>query len=189
MLWREDCSTRIEHKRPLPLAEVYRLIEPGPVVLLTTAFKRRPNVMTMSWHMMIDFEPPLIGCIVSNRNYSFDILKTTQECVINIPTKEVANKVVKCGNTSGRTVDKFKRFHLTPVAASAVSAPLVDECYANLECRVVDATMTAKYNLFILEVVQAWIDPSNKDPRTIHHLGKGVFMFAGDRVRLRSGAK
>jgi len=75
-------------KKPLPLSYVYRLLEPGPVVLLTTAGVKRPNIMTMSWHMMIDFEPPLIGCVVSNRDYTFDILRKTKECVSNIPTVE-----------------------------------------------------------------------------------------------------
>ncbi|MGA3086826.1 MAG: flavin reductase family protein, partial [Thermodesulfobacteriota bacterium] len=158
-------------KKNLPLSKVYQLLEPGPVVLVSTARKGRMNVMTMSWHMMIDFEPPIVGCVISNRNYTFDIVKTTKECVINIPTVELAKKVVGCGNTSGRKLDKFKTFGLTPVAASYVQGPLIDECYANLECRVVDTRMTAKYCLFILEVLKAWIDPKQKHPKTIHHLG------------------
>jgi flavin reductase (DIM6/NTAB) family NADH-FMN oxidoreductase RutF len=176
-------------KRTLPLARVYRLLEPGPVTLVTTARKGRPNVMAMSWHTMMEFEPPLVGCVISNRNYTFDTLKATRECVINIPTVELAKKVVACGNASGRRIDKFEVYGLTPVAASCVSAPLVDECYANLECRVADARLVAKYCFFILEVVKAWIDPSRKDPRTIHHLGMGRFMVAGRRIRLPSRAK
>jgi len=173
-------------KKSLPLSRVYRLLEPGPVVLLTTARKGRANVMAMSWHVMIDFEPPIVGCVVGDRGYTFGILKATHECVINIPTVELASKVVRCGNVSGRTVDKFRAFHLTPVAASRVKAPLIDECYANLECRVVDASLATKYNLFILEVLKAWIDPSKKNPRTIHHLGMGVFMVAGRTIKLPS---
>jgi len=168
---------------------VYRLLEPGPVVLLSTARKGQTNVMTMSWHTMMEFEPPLIGCVVSNRNFTFDILKATKECVINIPTVELAEQVVSCGNTTGRDVDKFNSFHLTPAPASQVQAPLIEECYANLECRVVDAKMVSKYNLFVLEVMKAWIDPSRKRPRTIHHMGRGVFMIAGKTMKLRSAAK
>jgi flavin reductase (DIM6/NTAB) family NADH-FMN oxidoreductase RutF len=176
-------------KRSFPLSEVYRLLEPGPVVLLTTARKGRANIMTQSWHMMIDFEPPIVGCVVSNRNFTFNTLKATKECVINIPAVELAAKVVGCGNTSGRDVDKFKTFHLTPAAASQVKAPLIAECYANLECRVVDMKMATKYNLFILEVLKAWIDPSRKHTPTIHHLGKGSFMVAGKTIKLRSRMK
>ena len=109
-------------KRSLSLGKVYRLLEPGPVVLLTTANRRRANVMAMSWHTMVDFEPPLVGIIVSNRNYTFDILKSTKECVINIPTATLAKQVVGCGNVSGRDVDKFARFGFTQVAASMVRA-------------------------------------------------------------------
>jgi len=176
-------------KKSFPLSKVYRLLEPGPVVLVTTASKGRANIMTMSWHTMIEFEPPLLGCVISNRNYSFNILKATRECVINIPTVELTEKVVGCGNSSGRKVDKFKKFSLTPVAASCVKAPLIDECFANLECKVVDGKMVAKYNLFILEVVKAWIDPAQKHPRTIHHQGKGAFMIAGETIQLPSRMK
>jgi len=176
-------------KRPLPLAEVYRLIEPGPVVLVSTLSGGRANIMTMSWHMMVDFEPPLVACVMSNRDYSFEALKKTKECVINIPAVELARKVVGCGNTSGRDVDKFRRFGLTASAASSVRAALIDECYASLECKVVDTSLVKQYGIFILEVVKAWIDPSNKHPRTIHHQGKGKFAVDGETLRLPSKMK
>jgi flavin reductase (DIM6/NTAB) family NADH-FMN oxidoreductase RutF len=176
-------------KKALPLSKVYGLLEPGPVVLVTTSGKERPNIMTMSWHTMLEFEPPTVGCVISNRNYTFDILNKTKNCVINIPTVELAEKVVGCGNTSGRRVDKFRKFGLTQVAASRVTAPLIDECYANLECTILDAKMVAKYNFFILEVVKAWIDPSIKDPRTLHHRGRGSFMIAGETIKLPSKMK
>ena len=176
-------------KKSLPLSKVYGLLEPGPVVMVTTANNGRANIMTMSWHTMMEFEPPLVGCVISNRNHTFDILEATGECAINIPTVELAEKVVGCGNTSGRTVDKFEAFGLTPVAASCIKAPLVAECYANLECKVADGEMVAKYNFFILEVLKAWIAPSEKQPRTIHHLGKGSFMVAGKTIKLPSKMK
>ena len=176
-------------KKSFPLSRVYGLLEPGPVVLVTTAQKGRANIMTMSWHTMMEFEPPLVGCVISDRNHSFGVLKATKECVINIPTVELAAQVVGCGNTSGRKVDKFKAFGLTPAVASRVKAPLIDECYASLECKVVDAKLVAKYCFFILEVLKAWIDTSRKDPRTIHHLGRGAFMVAGRTIKLPSRKK
>jgi flavin reductase (DIM6/NTAB) family NADH-FMN oxidoreductase RutF len=168
------------------LSRVYRLLEPGPVVLVTTAGKGRANIMTMSWHTMLEFEPPLVGCVISDRNFSFGLLKASRECVLNIPTVELAEQVVGCGNTSGASVEKFAAFHLTPVAASRVKAPLIGECYANLECRLVDGSMVAKYSFFILEVVKAWVDPLRKQPRTIHHRGRGAFMVAGETIQLPS---
>jgi len=176
-------------KKSLPLSQVYRLLEPGPVVMVTTARQGQPNIMTMSWHTMMEFEPPLVGCVISNRNYTFDILKASRECVINIPTVELAKKVVGCGNSSGRKIDKFKVFGLTQSPASCIKAPLIDECYANLECKVVDVKMVSKYNLFILEVLKAWINPARKDPQTIHHRGRGVFMVAGETIKLPSKMK
>jgi flavin reductase (DIM6/NTAB) family NADH-FMN oxidoreductase RutF len=176
-------------KRNLPLSWVYRLLEPGPVVLVTTAHKDRANVMTMSWHTMMEFEPPLVGCVISGRNYSFDALLKTRECVINIPTADLAQKVVKVGNSSGRRLDKFKAFGLTPLPASNVAPPLVAECYASLECRVADVRLVNKYNFFVLEVVKAWIDAGRKEPRTLHHEGRGVFRISGRTIRLPSGKK
>lgn len=176
-------------KRSYPLAKVYGLIEPGPVVLLTTAGKNRPNVMTLSWLTMVEFEPPLVACVVSNRDYSFGLLKKTGECAINIPTEDLAEKVVAIGNESGRDLDKFQSLGLTAGPASTVQAPLIDECYASLECRVYDTRMVAKYGLFILEVIKAWVDPSIKNPKTLHHRGKGAFMVAGETIKLRSKMK
>ena len=170
----------------LPLAKVYQLLEPGPVVLLTTSHKGRANVMTMSWQTMVEFEPPLIACVVSNGNYSFAALRATKECVIALPALELAPKVVAIGNCSGRDVDKFKRFGLTPTPAARVAPPLVVECFANLECRVVDTHVVNKFNLFVLEVLKAWSDPEQKNPKTIHHCGHGKFVVDGELIKLKS---
>jgi len=170
-------------KQEFPLAQVYGLLEPGPVVLFTTCRAGRVNIMPMSWHTMMEFVPPLVGCVISKQNYTFEVLLATGECVINVPSVELATKVVACGNASGQSVDKFKAFGLTPVAGAVVKAPLVAECYANLECKVVDRKLVAKYNFFVLEVVRAWIDPRRKRPRTIHHQGEGVFLVASRTIR------
>jgi len=158
-------------------------------VLVTTSAKGQANVMTMAWHTMMDFEPPVVGFVMGEQALSFKTLKATRECVINIPTVELAAKVVGCGNTSGRNTDKFKRFGLTPVKAKYVKAPLIAECYASFECKVIDARLAAKYNFFILQVLKAWVDPAIKDPRTIHHRGKGKFMVAGKTINVQSKMK
>lgn len=176
-------------KKLLSLSKVYQLLEPGPVVMVTTADQDKPNIMTMTWHMMVDFEPPILAFVMSNRNYSFKALTKTKECVINIPTAELAATVVKVGNCTGSKVDKFKKFQLTPQAASQVKVPLIGECYANLECKVIDMKMATKYNIFILEVVKAWISPSKKRPRTLHHWGNGVFSIDGKVITLPSNKK
>ena len=172
--------------KDLSLSKVYQLLEPGPVVLLTTAREGRANIMTLSWHMMVEFEPPLIACVVSNRNHSFAALRATKECVIAVPALELAPKVVEVGNCSGREVKKFERFGLTPAPAERVAPPLVAECFANLECKVADTGFVTKYNLFVLEVVKAWIDPTQKDRKTIHHHGYGRFAVDGEMIKLKS---
>lgn len=176
-------------KKSLPLSRVYSLLESGPVIMVTTARKEKSNIMTLSWHTMMEFEPPLVGFVMSDRNYSFDLLKKTGECAINIPTLKIAEKVVGCGNTHGDRVNKFEKFGLTPKPASLVGAPLIEECYASFECRVVDTKMVAKYDFFVVEVVKAWIDPAVKNPETIHHLGKDNFMVAGERIKIKSRMK
>jgi len=104
------------------------------------------------------------------------------------PTRDLVKEAVGCGNTSGRTIDKF-RPSTSRRQPHGRQGALIDECYANLECRVVDASMVNKYSFFILEVLKAWIDPSKKDPRTIHHRGKGMFMIDGKTIKLPSKIK
>lgn len=172
--------------RSYPLSRVYGLIEPGPVVLLSTSHKGRINTMPLSWHTMMEFEPPLVGCVVSGNDFSFKALKATGQCVLSIPTAELATLVTGCGNTHGDQVDKFQTFGLTPMKAEFVGAPLIAECYANLECRVFDKRFMNRYNFFVLEVVKAWLDPACKNPQTLHHQGNGVFMLAGGTIKLPS---
>jgi flavin reductase (DIM6/NTAB) family NADH-FMN oxidoreductase RutF len=172
--------------KELSLAKVYQLLEPGPVVLMTTSVGGRHNVMTMSWHMMVDFTPPLVACVVSNGDYSFMALRKTKECVIAIPSVALASKVVAIGNCSGRNLDKFEVVGLTPQAARYVSPPLVVECFANLECKVVNTRLVNQYGIFILEVVQAWGDPQQKRPKTVHHQGFGKFAVDGETIKIKS---
>jgi flavin reductase (DIM6/NTAB) family NADH-FMN oxidoreductase RutF len=106
--------------------------------------------------------------------------------VIAIPAVKLARKVVEVGNSSGRDLDKFEAFGLTPVPAERVKAPLIAECFANLECKVADARLVNTYNLFILEVLKAWRDPTQKNPKTIHHQGFGKFVVDGRTITLKS---
>ncbi len=173
------------HKQ-MPLAKVYQLIEPGPVVLLTTARKGQANVMTMSWHMMVDFEPPMIACVVSPANHSYQALEATGECVIAIPAVDMAKTVVAVGNCSGRSTDKLATLGLSPLPASTVSPPLIAECFANLECVVIDRRLVRTFGLFVLEVRAAWRDSRQRKPRTIHHHGFGRFVVDGESLKLKS---
>lgn len=172
-------------KRDFPVSEIRRFLEPGPVVLVSSAWKAERNIMTMGWHMVMEFTPSLVGCLISSSNHSYELISRSKECVINVPTVELARTVVKVGNCSGVEVDKFAKFKLTAVAADKVKAPLIAECYANLECRLVDGRLRDKYNFFIFEVVKAHAPVGLKYPKTIHYRGDGQFMVAGRPINLR----
>ncbi len=169
-------------KTDFPVWNVRQYLEPGPIVLVSSAWKGRTNIMTMGWHMVMEFQPSLVGCIISEANHSFELIRRSRECVINIPSADLATTVIGIGNSSGRDVDKFATFGLTPVAADRVRAPLIAECHANFECRLADASLVRKYNLFVFEVVKAHAARSRTPPQTLHYRGDGRFMIAGATV-------
>jgi len=172
-------------KRDFPVEMIRRFLEPGPIVLVSSAWEGKSNIMAMGWYTVMEFSPSRIGCYISPGNHSFEMIDQSGECVINVPTDDLMRAVVKIGNSTGDETDKFREFRLTPAKAEKVSVPLIRECYANLECRVVDRTMVAQYNFFILEVLKAHAPVSPKYPRTIHYTGDGVFMISGRHVNLR----
>ncbi|WP_437732466.1 flavin reductase family protein [Sorangium sp. So ce1335] len=169
-------------KKDFPVAEIRRFLEPGPIVLVSSAWRRETNIMTMGWHTVMEFTPSLVGCVISSGNHSFEMIRRSKECVINIPTVDLAEIVVRIGNSSGRDTDKFSAFGLTPVPAAAVGAPLIAECHANLECRLADARLVERYNFFVFEVVKAHAATTPRYPRTIHYRGDGVFMLSGSNT-------
>jgi flavin reductase (DIM6/NTAB) family NADH-FMN oxidoreductase RutF len=173
-------------KKEFPVAEIRRLLEPGPIVLVSSGWKDETNIMTMGWHTVLDFVPSLIGCMITAENHSFDLIKRSGECVINIPELHMADTVVDIGNCSGREVNKFEKFNLTKEKASLVKAPLIVECYAHLECRLHDSKMVNDYNFFIFEVVKAHAPSSPKYPKTIHYRGNGQFMVSGKSVSYKN---
>ncbi|MGK3974181.1 flavin reductase family protein [Sorangium sp. So ce118] len=170
-------------KKDFPVAEIRRFLEPGPIVLVSSAWKGETNIMTMGWHTVMEFAPSLVGCMISGGNHSFELIRRSKECVINVPTVDLAETVVRIGNCSGRDTDKFAAFGLTPVPGALVGAPLIAECYANLECRLADARLVKTYNFFIFEVVKAHAPTTPRYPRTIHYRGDGVFMLSGESTR------
>ncbi len=176
---------RTWRKTDFPVANVRRFIEPGPVVLVSSAWRGETDIMTMGWHMVMEFEPSLIGCYIWDQNHSHALVRDSKECVINVPTVDMAGVVVKIGNSTGAEIDKFAAFKLTPQRATRVGAPLIKECFANFECKLVDTRLIRKYSLFVLEVVKAHVATSPRFPRTIHYRGDGVFMVSGRHINLR----
>jgi flavin reductase (DIM6/NTAB) family NADH-FMN oxidoreductase RutF len=169
--------------KELPLAKAFMLIEPGPVTLVTTAVGRRKNIMTISWTMVMDFTPKL-AFVTGPWNHSYQALVETGECVLAIPSADMSEIVVGIGTCSGADTDKFRKFGLTPAKAKMVKAPLIAECIANIECRVIDHV--EKHDLFVLEGVHAWMDPDSHKRRAFHAVGDGTFVADGRRFSHRA---
>jgi flavin reductase (DIM6/NTAB) family NADH-FMN oxidoreductase RutF len=166
-------------KADFPVDQIRRFMEPGPIVLVSSAYRGEQNIMTLGWHMVMEFRPSLVGCIIASSNHSFGLIRRSRQCVINVPTVDIAEEVVGIGNCSGAEVDKFSRFGLTPEPAEIVTAPLIAECFASFECRLADASLVRSYNMFILEVVKAHVAATPRLPRTLHYRGDGNFMLSG----------
>jgi flavin reductase (DIM6/NTAB) family NADH-FMN oxidoreductase RutF len=173
-------------KSDFTVSQVRRYLEPGPIVLVSSAYAGARNIMTMGWQTVMEFTPSLVGCVISSANHSFEMIRQSRECVINLPTTKLTDVVVGIGNTTGAEIDKFERFGLTAETASRVGAPLIAECHANFECRLHDDALVEKYNFFIFEVVKAHVAASPKRPETLHYTGDGVFMVSGKVISRRS---
>ncbi len=167
---------------PMKLNRVFTLMEPGPVVLVTTRDGTKNNIMTISWTMVLDFTPRL-AIVTGGWNHSYRALRKTRECVIAIPGADLLDKVIGIGTCSGAETDKFARFRLTPVPGKAVQAPLIKECLANLECRVAD--IVGRHNIVVLEVVAAHATAGRREKRTVHAVGDGTFIVDGRKLDRR----
>jgi flavin reductase (DIM6/NTAB) family NADH-FMN oxidoreductase RutF len=165
--------------RQLKLSKAFTLMESGPAILVTTHDGKKANIMTISWTMVMDFTP-LFAITTGEWNHSFAALRKNRECVIAIPTVDLLDKLVGIGTCSGEDTDKFARFRLTPVPARLVRPPLIKECLANIECKVID--IVKRHSIVVLEGVAAYIDTARKEQRTIHAVGDGTFIVDGRRI-------
>jgi flavin reductase (DIM6/NTAB) family NADH-FMN oxidoreductase RutF len=168
--------------RPLNLRKAFTLMESGPVVLVTTHDGQKNNIMTISWTMVMDFTP-VFAITTGEWNHSFAALRKNRECVIAIPTVDMLDTVVGIGICTGTNTDKFAKFGLTPVQGKVVSSPLIKECLANIECKVVD--IVKKHNIVVLEGGAAWIDAARRERRTVHAVGDGTFIVDGRKLDRR----
>lgn len=168
--------------KTMPINKAFTLIEPGPVVLVTTNDGEKNNIMTISWTMITDFSPRF-AMTTGPWNYSYHALRHSRECVIAIPTADIIDLVVGIGTCSGADTDKFEKFGLTPLTGKHVGAPLIKECLANIECKVID--IVEKHSIIVLEGVEAYFDESREEKRTIHAIGDGTFIVDGDKLDRR----
>jgi len=142
--------------------------------------------MTISWTMVMDFKP-LFAITTGPWNFSYSALNKFRECVVAIPTVDMIDQVVGVGTCSGVDTDKYAKFKITPVAGKYVQAPLIKECLANIECKVID--IVKKHHIVILEGVAAYFDSERNEQRTLHAVGDGTFVVDGYKLDRREVMK
>lgn len=168
--------------RQLKLSKAFTLLESGPVILVTTHDDQKDNIMTISWTMVLDFSP-MFAITTGEWNHSFAALQKSMECVIAIPTVDMIDTLVGIGMCSGADTDKFAKFRLTPVQGKVVKSPLIKECLANIECKVVE--IVKRHNIVVLEAAAAYIDNTRKEKRMVHAVGDGTFIVDGHKIDRR----
>ncbi len=176
----------------VPLRSAYKLINHGPTTLISTAHGERRNVMAAAWVMALDFEPPKLAAVIASSTFTRELVLASGEFVVQTPTLAQRALTIAVGSESGRDRDKFAAHGIATSAASKVRAPLIEGCAAWLECvRIGEPAMEERYDLFVGEVVAAWVESecwdgrgfafARDEQRTIHHLAGGVFFATGSK--------
>jgi flavin reductase (DIM6/NTAB) family NADH-FMN oxidoreductase RutF len=175
----------------ISLEKANRLINHGPTVLVSCQSDGKPNVMTAAWQTPVSKRPPLVAVSIAPQRYTHQLIEVAREFVINIPPWTLLQETHGCGTVSGRDVNKFETFGLTPLPASNVGAPLIRECIAHLECRLYESFSVGDHTLFVGEILSASVDEDLFDEflrvddskaKTIHHLGSNAYTSPDKRV-------
>ncbi len=181
-------------KKEIAVSGAFRLLAPRPVCLLTTSYKGQINVMSFGWSSAVSQEPPLIMLAIHPSRYTHGMLERSEECVLNIPGRPLAEHVWTCGTMSGEDVDKIEATGLTTESAQDIATPWIDECLAHIECAIVDLVMPGDHSLFIAQVVSTWVEeeafdgvwrvPDNEELLPLQHLGGKTFALMGEKITL-----
>jgi len=178
-------------KIEVPIIRAGRLINAGPVVLITSHYKDRTNVMTAAWVTPLSFRPPLVGVAIHPTRFTHDLIKKSEQFAINVPGISLLEAVEICGTYSGKDVDKFAKAGLTPVDALEVDVPLIEECLGHIECVLVDAFTTGDHTLFVGQVVAASVVEGafdevwkleEEEAKPLHHLGGSFYALLERRI-------
>ena len=182
-------------KTDVDLAKAYRLIEPGPVVLVTAQYRGERNVMTAAWVAPAASTPPLVALVVYPANYTHDLIVKGGDFVLNIPARPLAEQAHRAATVSGRNVDKFLTLGLTPFEATKVNSPRIAECIAHIECGVVGRYDTGDHSLFIGEIVAASAEQTAFDGEMwtcadesvtpFQHLGKNTYALMKEKFVIK----
>ena len=135
------------------------MIYPLPAVLVSVGENEQEwNIFTVAWTGTVCTNPPMCYISVRPERHSYGILKRTGEFVINLTTQRLARAADWCGVRSGRDYNKFAEMGLTPVAATQVKAPVIEESPISIECRVREIKPLGSHDMFIADVVNVLVD-------------------------------
>lgn len=162
----------MSRKRELGVELAPRLLEPGPLVLVTSLFRAQHNVMTAGWVLPLGFQPARVAVAIHPSRLTHEFISRGDTFALNVPTLDLLNAVHRCGLESGRERDKFVTAGLTPSDALAIEPPLVTECVAHIECGLVERVSLADHDLFVGEVLAASADEAAFGDRWL--VGDGV---------------
>lgn len=176
-------------KTALLAHEALRLLNHGPVVIVTSREGGRVGVITLAWVTPASAEPPMVAIAVSPKRHSHGLIARSGEFVVNVPGSRLLRAVWVCGTTSGRDTDKLAAAALTGSPAQTVGAPLIKECFAHLECTVVGSVIAGDHTVFLGRVVAASADRAafrghltlKGTSHTLHHLGGRRFVTSAGR--------
>ena len=184
----------ISHRRPVPLAKAYRLLNHGPTVLVSAAHEGARNIMAAAWAMPLDFEPPKIAVVLDKSTWTRQLLEASGTFVLNVPCAAQADIVQTVGSTSGAQQDKFQAYDLQTFAGEQLAVPMLEGCVAWLECKLLPEPHNhQQYDLFLAEVIAAqadervfsdgrWHFEGHDELRTLHHVAGGHFLTIGEPV-------
>lgn len=174
----------------IELAHAYRLLNHGPVTIVSCCHAGERNAMAAAWTMPLDFDPPKVAVVIDRQTHSRKLIEASGRFALNIPTRAMAGKVLALGSSSGRDADKFAELGLDVFAGDS-DLPLLAGCAAWLECRTLPESGTQeRYDLFLAEVTAAWADPlifsngrwhfPSTEQHTVHYLSGGAFFATGE---------
>jgi len=176
-------------KIEIPRERATRLLSSGNVIMVTSAYKDKTNIITLAWKTPLSHRPPLAGISIAKSHFSCELIEKSEEFIINVPDLDLMDKVIFCGKVSGKDVDKFKETKLTPIKANRlIKTPLISECIGNLEVILRDIREFGDHKFFVGEIIYAQAEEGLFDQtwnvdktRLIYHLG-GKFFTSSDRM-------
>ena len=178
-------------KKEIPLDHANRLLNHGPVVLISSEWNGRPNVMAAAWQTPLSIHPLLVGVSIAPKRYSHELIAQSQEYVVNVPPRTLYRQVHGCGTVSGRDQDKFTLFGLTAIQGRRVRVPRIEECIGHLECVVVNAVTVGDHTFFVGEVLSASVEEgtfhdvwnvAQPSGQTLHHLGSSFYTYPEELI-------